>query len=31
MNYDSITKKIHHDWKPFFDESRPKLEEIIKS
>ena len=30
MNYDSMTKKIHNDWKPFFEESRPKLEEIIK-
>ena len=30
MNYDSMTKKIHNDWKPFFEESRPQLEEIIK-
>lgn len=30
MNYQNLTKKIHPEWKPFFDQTKDEIEEILE-
>ena len=30
MNYQNLTKKIHPNWKPFFDQTKDEIEEILE-
>ena len=29
MNYENTTKKIHSDWKPFFEDTKDQLTDIF--